>query len=42
MFGLLNTTEIQNRLFKTLFYPENILVLKKEILEITLNFYSTT
>jgi hypothetical protein len=31
-----------NRLFKTLFYPENIWVLKKEILEITLNFYSTT
>jgi hypothetical protein len=24
MFGLLNTTEIQSRLFKTLFYPENI------------------
>jgi len=24
IYGLLNTTEIQNRLFKTLFYPENI------------------
>ena len=42
IYGLLNTIEIQNRLFKTLFYPENIWVLKKEILEITLNFYSKT
>jgi hypothetical protein len=27
IYGLLNTTEIQNRLFKTLFYLENIWVL---------------
>jgi hypothetical protein len=24
IYGLFNTTEIHNRLFKTLFYPENI------------------
>jgi len=34
IYGLLNTTEIQNRLFKTLFYPENIWVLKNRYLKL--------
>ena len=42
IYGLFNTMEIHNILFKTLSYPENISVLKKEILEITLNFYLAT